>query len=64
MNTFTKEKIIKAFGRTDCIKILTEKQGYQSVSVIELSRFCMILLFKFTNFTLQHAKSSRERNLH
>ena len=54
----------KAFGRTDCIKILTEKQEYQSVWVIELSRFCMILLVKFIDFTYNMLESSRERNFH
>ena len=51
----------QAFDRTHCIKIITEKPGYQSFWVIELSRFRMILLVKFTNSTHNKLKISREQ---
>ena len=54
----------QAFDRTHFIKILTEKPGYQSFWVIELSRFCMVLLIKFTHITYNTLISSREHNLY
>ena len=34
-----------------CKWFLTKKQGYQGFWVIKLSRFCMIIIIKFTNIT-------------